>query len=113
MVHQDGLGNLKGGGAEVAVQFHKTQISKFNHQGRKGVWLAWWGEREDFPHVGRLREEHIRKIILAGGCCLAFGGLRVCRGGDRLERGEADMAFAMADENVLRFFVLISCFVYV
>lgn len=24
--------------------------------------------------MGRVREEHIRKIILAGGCCLAFGG---------------------------------------
>jgi hypothetical protein len=36
-----------------------------------------------------------------GESCLTFGGLRVCRGGDRLECGEADMAFAMADENVL------------
>jgi uncharacterized membrane protein YoaK (UPF0700 family) len=28
---------------------------------------------EDSPHVGMVREEHIRKIILGGGCCLAFG----------------------------------------
>ena len=39
-----------------------------------GVWLAWRGAGEDSLHVGRVREEHIRKIILAGGCCLAFGG---------------------------------------
>jgi hypothetical protein len=85
MIHQDGLGNLKGGGAEVAVQFHKTQISKFNHQGRKGDWLAGRGAGEDSPHVGRVREEHIRKIILAGGSCLTFGGLRVRRSGNRMK----------------------------
>ena len=36
-----------------------------------------------------------------GEYCITFGGLRVSCGGDRLECGEADMAFAMADENVL------------
>lgn len=39
-----------------------------------GDWLAWLGAGEDCLRVARLREEHIRKIILGGGCCLAFGG---------------------------------------
>lgn len=37
-------------------------------------WLAWRGAGEDSPRAGRVREEYIRKIILGGGCCLAFGG---------------------------------------
>lgn len=37
-------------------------------------WLDWRGAGEDSPRAGRVREEYIRKIILGGECCLAFGG---------------------------------------
>jgi hypothetical protein len=43
VVHEDGLGDVKGGGAEVAVQFHKIQISKINFQGRRGKQVAKMG----------------------------------------------------------------------